>query len=78
MTDLMENIDQETFDAGVNKVLTAVKFAYASREEKLKMVFDHIDADGSGELDRQRAPSTRTTTFYAAFNSSDNDAVHHK
>ena len=53
MTDLMEDIDQETFDAGVNKVLTAVKFAYASREEKLKMVFDHIDADGSGELDRQ-------------------------
>ena len=62
MTDLMENIDQETFDAGVNKVLTAVKFAYASREEKLKMVFDHIDADGSGELDRQRARLLTTTT----------------
>ena len=53
MTDLMDDIDQETFDAGVNKVLTAVKFAYATREEKLKMVFDHIDADGSGELDKE-------------------------
>ena len=66
MTDLMEDIDQETFDAGVNKVLTAVKFAYASREEKLKMVFDHIDADGSGELDRQETLSAHpnTATFF--------------
>jgi Ca2+-binding EF-hand superfamily protein len=53
MSDLMDDIDQETFDAGVNKVLMAVKFAYASREEKLRMVFDKIDADGSGELDKE-------------------------
>lgn len=53
MCELMDDIDQETFDMGVEKVLTAVKFAYATREEKLRMVFDHIDADGSGELDRE-------------------------
>mmetsp|Transcript_17647 Transcript_17647/g.43607 ORF Transcript_17647/g.43607 Transcript_17647/m.43607 type:complete len:418 (+) Transcript_17647:1960-3213(+) len=52
MLELMDDIDQDTFDAGVHRVLTAVKFAYSTREEKLKMVFDHIDADGSGELDK--------------------------
>ena len=53
MTQLMEEIDDETFDEGVKKVLTAVTFAYATREEKLKMVFDRVDDDGSGELDRE-------------------------
>jgi hypothetical protein len=33
-------------------VLASTKFAYASRGDKLQMVFDHIDKDGSGELDR--------------------------
>jgi len=52
MEELTAEVDQETFDAGVNKVLASTKFAYASRGDKLQMVFDHIDKDGSGELDR--------------------------
>lgn len=52
MLALMENLDDETFDEGVRKVLTAVTFASSSREEKLRMVFDKVDRDGSGELDR--------------------------
>ena len=40
------------FDAGVKRVLLAVKFASASRQEKLRMVFSHVDTDGSGTLDR--------------------------
>ena len=49
---LMEDLDDDVFDAGVKRVLLAVKFASASRQEKLRMVFSHVDTDGSGTLDR--------------------------
>lgn len=48
---MMEHVEETSFDAGINRIITAVRFAYASREEKLKMVFDHIDVDYSGGLD---------------------------
>ena len=49
---LMEDLDDDVFDAGVKRVLLAVKFASASRQEELRMVFSHVDTDGSGTLDR--------------------------
>ena len=50
--EIMQDVDEETFVTGVKRVLTAVQFAKADRIEKLKMVFEHVDEDNSGELDR--------------------------
>jgi Ca2+-binding EF-hand superfamily protein len=51
MTELLENVDDAVFDAGVVHLLDSVKFAEADRREKLKMVFDKTDVDGNGTLD---------------------------
>ena len=50
--EIMQDVDEETFVNGVKRVLTAVQFAKADRIEKLKMVFERVDEDDSGELDR--------------------------
>ena len=52
MLEIMQDVDEETFVSGVRRVLTAIKFAKADRLEKLKMVFERVDEDDSGELDR--------------------------
>ena len=52
MLEIMQDVDEETFVSGVKRVLTAIKFAKADRLEKLKMVFERVDEDDSGELDR--------------------------
>ena len=51
MLAVMEHLDDEVFDLGIERTLTAVTFADASRAEKLKMVFDKCDADADGRLD---------------------------
>ena len=51
MLAVMEHLDDEVFDLGIERTLTAVTFADASRSEKLKMVFDKCDANADGRLD---------------------------
>ena len=51
MLAVMEHLDDEVFDLGIERTLTAVTFANASRAEKLRMVFDKCDADADGRLD---------------------------
>ena len=51
MLAVMEHLDDEVFDLGIERTLTAVRFADASRAEKLRMVFAKCDADADGRLD---------------------------
>ena len=51
MLAVMEHLDDEVFDLGIERTLTATRFADASRAEKLRMVFEKCDADADGRLD---------------------------
>jgi len=50
MSFLMKYLDDAEFEAGVQKMLASTHLSYFSRDDKIKMVFDHLDRDGSGTL----------------------------
>ena len=51
MLAVMEHLDDEVFDLGIERTLTATRFRRRSRAEKLRMVFEKCDADADGRLD---------------------------